>query len=239
MKEINKKPKVNPNNNINNKNVKNNYSFSQNRKNKDKKSKENNNKNNFPNFSNKKPEDNALKTEIIRKNLNQKRVMPMNSFHILSKTKEILNSINDNESINLDFMNTSFNKKLSDDTKENILKLKNPKKKIPEKEKEKKINNALLSLKMKKQKKKGMQNNYNYKRSNKNKSKKMNINAPIFKDSTRKDHTIIHNRNSSLIVEHRNNYHKNLNSENNRKRKDFSLSPNMSQERRNIIIKRR
>ena len=235
--EINKKPKINPNpnpnNNMNNKNVKNNYSFSQNRKNKDKKPKENNNKNNFPDFSNKKPEDNALKTEIIRKNLNQKRVMPINSFHILSKTKEILNSINDNESVNLDFMNTSFNKKLSDDIKENILKLKNPKKKIPGKEK--KINNALLSLKMKKQKKKGMQNNYNYKRSNKNKSKKMNINAPIFKVSTRKDHTIIHNRNSSLIVEHRNNYHKNLNSENNRKRKDFSLSPNMSQERRNII----
>jgi hypothetical protein len=126
------------NNNINNKNVKNNYSFSQNRKNKDKKSKEKNSKNNFPNFSNKKPEDNALKTEIIRKNLNQKRVMPMNSFHILSKTKEILNSINDNESINLDFMNTSFNKKLSDDTKENILKLKNPKKKIPERKREKK-----------------------------------------------------------------------------------------------------
>ena len=81
-------------------------------------------------------------------------MMPICSFHIISKTKEMLNSINNNEEINLDFMNTSFNKKLSDDIKENILKLKNPKKKIPEKEKEKKINNALLSLNMKKQRKK-------------------------------------------------------------------------------------
>jgi len=83
----------------------------------------------------KRPENNAVKTEIIRKNMNEK-MMPICSFHIISKTKEMLNSINNNEEINLDFMNTSFNKKLSDDIKENILKLKNPKKKIPEKEKD-------------------------------------------------------------------------------------------------------
>ena len=114
---------------------KNNRSFSQAKKNKPKKEKKNNNiKNDIPRIV-KKPENNALKTEIIRKNLNQK-MMPICSFHIISKTKEMLNN---NEEINVDFMNTSFNKKLSDDIKENILKLKNPKKKIPEKEKEKKI----------------------------------------------------------------------------------------------------
>ena len=54
----------------------------------------------------KKPEDNALKTEIMRKNLNE-RMMPVNSFHIISKTKEILNGMNNNEAVNLDFMNIS------------------------------------------------------------------------------------------------------------------------------------
>ena len=228
-KDINKKPKVN--------NVNNNNSFTQNIKNKNKKSKENNDevpKDSFQYFSNKKPEDNALKTEIIRKNLN-KKIIPMNSYHLLSKTKEILNSLNDNESINIDYMNTSFNKKLSDDIKENILKLKNPKKKLPEKEKEKKINNALLSLKMKKKKKKVNNYNYGYNYSNKkNKNKKINIKAPIFKVNSRKDHTIIHNRNASLIVEQRN-YNKNISNDNNRKRKDFSMSPNISKDRRNII----
>ena len=228
-KEEIKKPNLNTNNN---------HSFSQNKKNKKNKNKKINNnnndsyKNNFPDF-NKKPEDNALKTEIIRKNLNQ-RMMPINSFHILSKTKEILNGLNNNEVINIDFMNTSFTKKLSDDVKEKILKLKNPKKNIPEKQK--KINNALLSLKMKKQRKKGYGYNYNSttKQNNKIKNKKNNIKAPIFKENNRKDHTIIHNRNASLRIENRN-HHKNIGSETHRNRKDISLSPNMSQERRNII----
>ncbi len=239
-------------------NIGNNRSFSQNKKNRNKKIKKNNDKNNninnnnatninnirntnnsnyksnFPEFK-KKPENNALKTEIIRKNLNEK-IIPLNSFHILSKTREILNGLNNNEAIDVDFMNTSFTKKLSDDVKEKILKLKNPKKNVPEKQK--KINNALLSLKMKKQKKKNNNNAYNYysttKPNNKNKSKKIGIKAPIFKDNSRKDHTIIHNRNASLRVEHRN-YHKNLGNDNHRHRKDISLSPNMNQDRRNII----
>ena len=133
-------------------------------------------------------------------------------------------------------MNTSFNKKLSDDIKENILKLKNPKKKIPEKEKEKKINNALLSLKMKKQRKKG---DYNYNKHYKIKKIKMTIRPPIFKESNRKDHTLIHNRNASLCVENRNNRHKNLSAEKNKNKNDFTFSPNInrheSHERRNII----
>ena len=219
-------------------NKKNNHSFSQAKKNKPKKEKVkekkvvNNLKNNYPEIT-KKPENNTLKTEIMRKNLNQK-MMPICSFHIISKTKEILNRINNNEEVNVDFMNTSFNKKLSDDIKENILKLKNPKKKLPEKEKEKKINNALLSLKMKKQRKKG---DYNYNKSYKNKKVKMTVRAPIFKDNNRKDHTIIHNRNASLCVENRNNHHKNLSIEKNRHRNDYSFSPNRheSHDRRNII----
>ena len=225
-KNKNKKIKNNDNNNNNVKNINNNNSNINN----------NNYKTNFPEFK-KRPEDNALKTEIIRKNLNEKMI-PLNSFHILSKTKEILNGLNNNEAIDIDFMNTSFTKKLSDDVKEKILKLKNPKKNVPEKQK--KINNALLSLKMKKQKKKGINNNnvYNYysttKPNTKNKSKKIKIKAPIFKDNSRKDHTIIHNRNASLRVEHRN-YHKNLGNDNHRHRKDISLSPNMNQDRRNII----
>ena len=211
---------------------KNNRSFSQAKKNKPKKEKKNNNiKNNIPRIV-KKPENNALKTEIIRKNLNQK-MMPICSFHIISKTKEMLNN---NEEINVDFMNTSFNKKLSDDIKENILKLKNPKKKIPEKEKEKKINNALLSLKIKKQRKRG---EYNYNKHYKSKKVKMTIRPSIFKDNNRKDHTIIHNRNASLCIENRNNRHKNLSAEKNKNKNDFSFSPNInrheSHERRNII----
>ena len=215
---------------------KNNRSFSQNKKNKPKNEKKINNlKNNFQEIVKRPPENNAVKTEIIRKNLN-KKMMPICSFHIISKTKEMLNSINNNEEVNIDFMNTSFNKKLSDDIKENILKLKNPKKKIPEKEKEKKINNALLSLKMKKQRKKG---DYNYNKSYKNKKVKMTVRAPIFKDNNRKDHTIIHNRNASLCVENRNNHHKNLSIEKNKNRNDYSFSPNYnrheSHDRRNII----
>ena len=216
---------------------KNNRSFSQSKKSKHKKEKKVHSKNNFPEIV-KKPEDNALKTEIMRKNLNEK-MMPINSFHIISKTKEILNGMNNNEAVNLDFTNISFNKKLSDDIKENILKLKNPKTNISEKEKEKKINNALLSLKMKKQRKKG---DYNYNsKHNKNKKSKVPVKGPIFKDNNRKDHTIIHNRNASLAVENRNNKVKNLSTENNNniKRKDFSLSPknqrNDSHERKNII----
>ena len=108
---------------------KNNRSFSQAKKNKPKKDKKNNNnnslKNSFPIIP-KKAENNTLKTEIIRKSLN-KEMMPICSFHIISKTKAMLNN---NEEVNLDFMNTSFNKKLLDDIKEKILKLKNQKKKI-------------------------------------------------------------------------------------------------------------
>ena len=216
--------------------TKNNRSFSQVKKKKPKNDKKIHNlKKKFPEIP-KKPENNALKTEIIRKNLNTK-MMPICSFHIISKTKEMLNKINNNEEINIDFMNTSFNKKLSDDIKENILKLKNPKKKISPKEKEKKINNALLSLKMKKQRKKG---DYNYnKQFNKNKKIKMTVRPPIFRES-RKDHTIIHNRNASLCNENRNNNrYKNLSLEKNKNRNDFSFSPNInrheSHERRNII----
>ena len=171
----------------------------------------------------------VLKTEIINKHLS-KKIMPIYSFHLISKTKEILNSPNDNETIKLDFMNTSFNKKLSDDIKENILKLKNPKKNLSQKEKEKKINKALISLKLKKTNKK------------KNiKIKKIKIglyNNNIFKESNPKGHTIIHNRNASLAAEKKHEKNRSIDKRS-FIRNDYSMSPRMrrpeSHERRNII----
>ena len=180
----------------------------------------------------KKSDNDTLKTEIIRKSLNNNKMMPICSFSLMSRTKEMLNGINNNEAIDIDFMNTSFTKKLSDDIKEKILKLKNPKQKIPEKEKEKKINNALLSLKMKNQRKKG---NYNNKQYKKNKKIKIGVRLPIFKNNSRKDHTIIHNRNASLIVENRNKKLRNLSAEKKNNRKDISFSPNIGHDKRNII----
>ena len=188
----------------------------------------------------------SLKTEIIDNNNNNNNnnnknisnaIMPICSFHLISKTRKILNSINNNEDINIDFINASFNKKLSDDIKENILKLKNPKKNLPPKEKEKKINNALLSLKMKKRRKK---------RYNNNKKIKLGLKGNIFKENNPyKQHTIIHNRNSSSAIENKNINNKNLSKDligdkGVYNRNDFSYSPNIRQrpesnERRNII----
>mgnify|MGYP002626160335 CR=1 FL=1 len=181
----------------------------------------------------------AIKTEVIDNNNKNiaNAIMPICSFHLTSKTRKVLNSMNNNEDINIDFLNTSFNKKLSDDIKEKILKLKNPKKNLPPKEKEKKINNALLSLKMKKRRKK---------RYNKNKKIKLGFKANIFKENNpNKQHTIIHNRNASLAIENKNINNKNLSKDwvENKgmyNRNDFSYSPNIRQrpesnERRNII----
>ena len=240
-KKINKKEKNNDKEKDNNKkknNNNNNRSFSQTRKTKPKKEKgkekekkDNNIKNIYPKIS-KKSENNTLKTEIIRKSINNNKMMPMCSFNIMSKTKEKLNGINNNEVIDIDFMNTSFTKKLSDDIKEKILKLKNPKQKISEKEKEKKLNNALLSLKMKKQRKKGNDNN---KQNKKSKKTKIGVRLPIFQNNSRKDHTIIHNRNASLIVDNKNKKLRNLSAEKNKNKKDISFSPNIGHDKRNII----
>ena len=183
----------------------------------------------------------AIKTEVIYNNKNiPEKIMPICSFHILSKTKQILNSINNNEEINIDFMNTSFNKKLSDDIKENILKLKNPKKNLSQKEKEKKINNALISLKMKKRK---------IKKTNRNKKINLRFKGNIFKEKNpNNEHTIVHNRNASLPAETRNEKNKNLNidvgdrvkNRESMEKNEFSFSPNIrrraeSNEKRNII----
>ena len=81
---------------------KNNSSFSQTKKNKQKKDiKINNSKNHFPDII-KKPISNAIKTEVVKKNLN-KRIFPIYPFNKKSKTKQMLNNIN-YEEINLDFM---------------------------------------------------------------------------------------------------------------------------------------
>jgi len=231
-KEVDKKENTRINKSIPKKN---NYSFSQSKKveNKEKpKIKNKENKKYIPKIDltsiQKQYQNQSIKTEIVQNQNNNEKLMPICSFHIVSKTKEILNSINNNEVINLDFINTSFNKKLSDDIKENILKLKNPKKNISQKEKEKKINKALLSLKMKKRKKK---------RSNRNKKINFKFKESIFKENNpNKEHTIIHNRNASLVIENRNE----KNNREMRNRNDFYFSPDTkrraeSNERRNII----
>ena len=218
------------NRSINKKN-KNSFSKSQKkeRREKPKEKNINTNKNKKEKLINIKYKNEIIKTEMINNNKNiYKKIEPLYSFHVISKTKEILNSMNDNKEINIDYINTSFNKKLSDDIKENILKLKNPKKNISKKEKEKKINNALLSLKMKKKKKKKQNKN-----NNKIKLRLKENNNNIFKE---KEHTIIHNRNASLLIENKNIKNKNINIETN----EYSISPNIksrpeSTERKNII----
>ena len=234
-KEVDKKESTRINKSIPKKNNNNNNSFSQSKKVEKKeqpKIKNKENKNQIPKIDltsiQKQYQNQSIKTEVISNQNNPEKLMPICSFHISSKTKQILNSINNNEVINLDFINTSFNKKLSDDIKENILKLKNPKKNISEKEKEKKINKALLSLKMKKNKKK---------KSNRNKKINFKLKGNIFKENNpNKEHTIIHNRNASLVIENRNE----KNNREIRNRNDFYFSPDTkrraeSNERRNII----
>ena len=187
---------------------------------------------------NKKP-NNSLKKRAIRENFIKKKLISMNSYQIFSKTKDILFKINDNENIKIDYLNASFNKKLSDDLKEKILKLKNPKQKIPQKQK--KINQALLDLKIRQKKNKNIpnnNNNYNNNSFNKNTNRLKNNNSykvkkqkiklnykpvvPILKEN-RQEHTIIHNRNAS-VGENRK-FQKNMCTDSSRRFRDFSLSP--------------
>ena len=92
----------------------------------------------------------------------------------------------------------SFDKKLTDDIKEKILKLRNPKKN----DKKQKINEAKLKMQLKMRKIKKYKNNLN--------NEKIVQKIPIF-NKDRKKHTIIHNRNASATP-HR--YMKNKNNNN-------------------------
>ena len=144
-------------------------------------------------------------------------LMPKHSFMINSNTKKML-SFNVEENDN-DKLNTSFTMKLTDSLKENVLKMKNPKMKNPNKEKE--INKALHEIK---QKKGGVSNAKQKKHAIPKPKNKKNIkisNEPLFKDNKR-DHTIIHNRNASAASNARKN--NNEGQEKNRKKKDISTS---------------
>ena len=90
----------------------------------------------------------------------------------------------DDKSLNEEKRNESFDKKLTDDIKEKILKLRNPKKN----QKKQKINEAQLKLQLKINRIKKHKNNLN--------SKKIAQKVPII-NKDRKKHTIIHNRNAS------------------------------------------
>jgi hypothetical protein len=92
----------------------------------------------------------------------------------------------------------SFDKKLTDDIKEKILKLRNPKKN----DKKQKLNEAKLKMQLKMRKIKKYKNNIN--------NEKIVQKIPIF-NKDRKKHTIIHNRNASATP-HR--YMKNKNNNN-------------------------
>ena len=176
----------------------------------------------------KKPEkiekkDNKVKPEIAISNMakdpNLKySLIPKHSFIINSNMRKMLSfNIDDDDDKNK--LNTSFSKKLSDSLKENVLKLKNPKMKNPNKEKE--INKALQEIKQKK----GVKNTKTKKggipKQNNKKIKKIS-NEPLFKDNKRKEHTIIRNRNASAA--NNENRRKNNNEDNNdknRKKKEI------------------
>ena len=90
----------------------------------------------------------------------------------------------DDKSLNEDKRNESFDKKLTDDIKEKILKLRNPKKN----QKMQKLNEAQLKMQLKINRIKKHKNSLN--------NKKIAQKVPII-NKDRKKHTIIHNRNAS------------------------------------------
>ena len=167
---------------------------------------------------------NKLKPEISISNRPQDpklsySLIPKHSFLINSNTKKMLSfNIEDDDNNKL---NTSFTMKLTDNLKENILKLKNPKTKNPNKEKE--INKALYEIKHKK----GASNTKQKKEimpKPKNKKNMKILNEPLFKDNKRKDHTIIHNRNASVASDTRKNIDEEGKPEKNRNKKNISSS---------------
>ena len=179
----------------------------------------------------KKPEqiekkDNKLKPEIAVSNKARDPtvnypLIPKRSFFIYSNTRKMLSfNIDDDDDKNK--LNVSFSKKLSDSLKENVLKLKNPKMKNPNKEKE--INKALQEIKQKKGTANTKAKKGGIPKQNNKKNKKIS-NEPLFKDNKRKDHTIIRNRNASAAHnENRRNNNNEDNNDKNKKKKEISTS---------------
>ena len=96
-----------------------------------------------------------------------------------------------------DKLNNSFSERLTDTLKENLLKLRNPKKKNPEKEKQ--IAQALQEIKEGKIDVSRVEraNSIKQKYKKKDLKKSLKKNEPLFNETEKKDHTIIHNRNAS------------------------------------------
>ena len=89
------------------------------------------------------------------------------SFYLNINTKKILNFDKeyDSEILNNNKLNSSFSQKLTDTLKENVFKMRNPKVKIANKEKE--INIALKEIKQNKSKKTKKQKKQNISKKNK------------------------------------------------------------------------
>ena len=135
----------------------------------------------------------------VNKNKNN-NVIPKHSFFINVNTKRLLLQELKQDEYNSEKLNSSFTQKLTDSLKENVFKMRNPKAKIANKEKE--INKALKEIK---QNKRGKQNQNIQKKENASKSNKNKkiYNEPLFKGNKKKDHTIIHNRNASAVTNER------------------------------------
>ncbi len=146
-------------------------------------------------------------------------MMPKHSFLIYSNTKKMLNfNIDDDER---DKLNSSFTMKLSDSLKENVLKMRNPKMKNPNKEKE--INKALQEIKQKKGAPSTKAKKSNIPKPENKKNVKI-ANEPLFKENKGKDHTIIRNRNASAVnIESRRN-NRDDNDKSNRRKKEASMA---------------
>ena len=137
------------------------------------------------------------KTGMKNKNLSLK-IKPFNSFNLEYNIYEILNQINydeiemDNKKDNNDALNTSFTIRLTDTIKENILKMKNPKKK--DQMTTLKILEALNKL-----------NTEKVKNPPKKRVKKVKFsqNENILSKGNKKEHTIIKNRNASVHLDKR------------------------------------
>jgi len=159
---------------------------------------ENENKEYIENIEDKEKENKKIEKDkkLIKKDKNKNnemnetpnKLMPFNSFFIGSN---ILNE-NKEEENDKNILNTSFTIKLTDNIKENILKMKNPKKKEINKNKIKKALKELKKEKMKeKPKKKIALRNIKF-------EKKENILS-----RNKKDITIIKNRNASVCLDKR------------------------------------
>ena len=142
--------------------------------------------------------ENNLKKEIPisnrPKNPLSYSLIPKHSFLINSNTKKMLSFTIEEDDKNK--LNSSFTKKLSDDLKENVLKLRNPKTKNPNKEKE--IKKALHEIKQNKNVKSNQKKDGRVPKPKNKKNIKLINDNTLFKDSKGKGHTIIRNRNASV-----------------------------------------